>query len=168
MAKESSNWTGYQKSQGVGSVAQRRQLLDMEGESPSRKRQCELLGLTRSSTYYKKKNTEDEPAMERAIESVYEEDACLGRRRMPLMLERKYGIEISEKNASESRRNLGCVLYTHIETQVLRIPELKRNPTCLRTWNSKRWTKCGTYIQVNRCNYYLCAVMDWDSRFVLG
>ena len=52
------------KSQGVGTVAQRRQLLDMGGEAPSCKRQCELLGVARSSTYYKKRATKDEPARE--------------------------------------------------------------------------------------------------------
>ena len=51
------------KKQGVGSVAQRRQLLDMDGESPSHKRQCELLGLTRSSTYYKKKTQRMSPPL---------------------------------------------------------------------------------------------------------
>ena len=63
------------KSQRVGTVAQRRQLLNIDGKAPSRKRQCELLGLARSSTYYKKRTLKDEPATERAIEQLYEEDA---------------------------------------------------------------------------------------------
>ena len=39
--------------------------------APSRKRQCELLGLARSSTYYKKRASKDNPATERAIEQLY-------------------------------------------------------------------------------------------------
>ena len=81
------------KSQGVGTVAQRRQLLDIGGEAPSRKRQCELLGLSRSSTYYKKRAPKYGLVTERAIETLYEEDATLDRRRMPVMLKRRYGIE---------------------------------------------------------------------------
>lgn len=61
------------KSQGVGTVTQRRQLLDIDEEVPSRKRQCELPGLARSSTYYKKRSPKDELATERAIEQLYEE-----------------------------------------------------------------------------------------------
>ena len=30
------------------------------------------------------------------------------------------------------------------------------------------WTSDITYIQIEQRNYYLCVVMDWDSRFVLG
>ena len=30
------------------------------------------------------------------------------------------------------------------------------------------WTSDISYIQIEQRNYYLCVVMDWDSRFVLG
>ena len=30
------------------------------------------------------------------------------------------------------------------------------------------WTSDITYIQIEQRNYYLCVVMDWESRFVLG
>ena len=55
------------KSQGVETVAQRRQLLDTNGDAPPRKRQCELLGLARSSTYYMRQAPTDDPATEKAI-----------------------------------------------------------------------------------------------------
>ncbi len=84
LASESSSWIGCQKSQGVGTVAQRRQLLDIDGVAPSRKRQCELLELSRISTHYKKSPLKDAPATEQAIEQLYEEDATIGRRRLPI------------------------------------------------------------------------------------
>ena len=61
----SSSLIGCQKSKGVGTVAQRRQLLDKEGDVPSRKRQCDLLGLSRSSTYYKKRQTKEEAGVKK-------------------------------------------------------------------------------------------------------
>lgn len=39
--------------------------------------QSELLGLSRSSTYYKTRAAKDDPVTERAIETLYEEDATL-------------------------------------------------------------------------------------------
>ena len=30
------------------------------------------------------------------------------------------------------------------------------------------WTSEITYIQIEQRNYYLCVVLDWDSRYVLG
>ena len=67
------------KSKGVGSVAQRLQLLDKEGDVPSRKRQCDLPGLNRSTTYYERRKPKESPELKEAIEQLYEEDATLGR-----------------------------------------------------------------------------------------
>ena len=89
------------KSQGVGTVAQRRQLLDTNGDAPPLKRQCELLGLARSSTYYKKQAHEDDTATEKAILELYEQDATLGRRRMPVMLQSRYGIKKEQRSARD-------------------------------------------------------------------
>ena len=160
------------KSQGVGTVAQRRQLLDMGGEAPSRKRQCELLGLSRSSTYYKKRAPKDEPATERAIEQLYEEDATLGRRRMPVLLQRRYGIEIGAKKCQRIKKKLGLrTLYPHRDTSAPN-PRAEKEPYLLKDKKINEvdqvWTSDITYIQIDRCNYYLCVVIDWDSRFVLG
>ena len=113
LASASSNWIGCQKSQGVGTVAQRRQLLDTNGDVLPRKRQCELLGLARSSTYYKKQ----EPELEKAIEELYEQDATLGRRRMPVLLKSRYGISIGEKKCHRLKKKLGLrSLYPHRDT----------------------------------------------------
>lgn len=57
-------------------------------------------------------------------------------------------------------------------TPVHRIPELKKEPYLLKDMEIKEvdqvWTSDITYIQIEQRNYYLCVVMDWDSRFVLG
>lgn len=161
------------KSQGVGTVAQRRQLLDIEGNNvPSRKRQCELLGLSRSSTYYKKRVPKDEKATERAIETLYEEDATLGRRRLPDLLQRRYGIEIGAKKCQRIKKKLGLrTLYPHRDTSAPN-PRAEKEPYLLKDMEIKEvdqvWTSDITYIQIEQRNYYLCVVMDWDSRFVLG
>ena len=160
------------KSQGVGTVAPRRQLLDIDEDSPPRKRQCELPGLASSSTYYKKSPSMDEPATERAIEQLYEEDATLGRRRMPVLLRRRYGIEIGAKKCQQIKKKLELrTLYPHRYTSAPN-PRAEKEPYLLKKEEIKEvdqvWTSDVTYIQIERCNYYLGAVMDWDSRFVLG
>ena len=136
------------KSQGVGTVAQRRQLLDIEGNKvPSRKRQCELLGLSRSSTYYKKRVPRDEEATERAIETLYEEDATLGRRRLPDLLQRRYGIEIGAKICQRIKKKLGlCTLYPHRDTRAPN-PRAEKEPYLLKDMEIKEvdqvWTSDG-------------------------
>ena len=152
------------KSQGVGTVAQRCQLLDIDGEVPSRKRQCELLGVARSSTYYKKRVPKDEPATERAIEQLYEEDATLGRRRMPVLLQRRYGIEIGAKKCQRIKKKLGLsTLYPHRNTSAPN-PRDEKESYLLKDMEINEveqvCTSDITYIQIERCNYYLCVVMD--------
>ena len=144
----------------------------MGGEAPSRKRQCELLGLARSSTYDKKRATQDEPVIERAIEQLYEEDATLGRRRMPVLLQWRYGIEIGAKKCQRIKKKLGLrTLYPHRDTSAPN-PRAEKEPYLLKNEKINEvdqvWISDITYIQIERCNYYLCVVMDWDSRFVLG
>ena len=160
------------KSQGVGTVAQRCQLLDIDGEVPSGKRQCELLGVSHSSTYYKKRVPKNESATERAIEQIYEEDATLGRRRMPVLLQRRYGIEIGANKCRRLKKKLGLrTLYPHRDTSAPN-PRAEKEPYLLKDEEinevNQVWTSDITYIQIDRCNYYLCVVMDWESRFVLG
>lgn len=160
------------KSKGVGTVAQRLQLLDKEGNVPSRKRQCELLGLTRSSTYYEKRKTKEAPEIKEAIEKLYEEDATLGRRRMPVMLQRRYGIRISQKKCARLKEQLGLrTLYPHRNTSAPN-PRAEKKNYLLKDIEIKRidqvWTSDITYIQIEQKNYYLCVVLDWDSRYVLG
>jgi len=160
------------KSKGVGSVAQRLQLLDKEGNVPSRKRQCDLLGLTRSTTYYKKRESKESPEIKEAIEKLYEEDATLGRRRMPVMLQRRYGIKISQKKCARLKKKLGLrTLYPHRNTSAPN-PRAEKKDYLLKDIEIKRidqvWTSDITYIQIEQKNYYLCVILDWDSRYVLG
>lgn len=91
------NWSGSQKIQGAGSLVLRRQLLDKENSEISRKRQCELLGVHRSGTYYKPRTKADEAPIEKALNELYHKDPCLGLRKLPDMMEQHYGIKIGAK-----------------------------------------------------------------------
>ena len=60
----------HKKIQGAGSLVQRRQLLDEENSELPRKRQCELLSLHRSGTYYKPRAKADETPIEKALNEL--------------------------------------------------------------------------------------------------
>ena len=76
----------HKKIQGAGSLAARRQLLEEENSELPRKRQCELLGLHRSGTYYKPRVKADETPIEKALNELYVKDPCLGLRKLPDIL----------------------------------------------------------------------------------
>ena len=85
----------------------RRRLLDKEKSEISRKRQCELLGVHRSGTYYKSRTKADEAPIEKALNELYHKDPCPGLRKLPDMMERHYGIKIGKKILSLCRIRLG-------------------------------------------------------------
>lgn len=120
----------------------------------------------------KKRAPKDEPMIEKAIRELYEQDATLGRRRMPIMLQTRYGIKIGAKKCQRLKKKLGLrSLYPHRDTSKAN-PRAEKEPYLLKDMKINEveqvWTSDITYIQIEQRNYYLCVVMDWDSRFVLG
>ena len=88
------------------------------------------------------------------------------------MLQRRYGIEIGAKKCQRIKKKLGLrTLYPHRDTSAPN-PRAEKEPYLLKDMEIKEvdqvWTSDITYIQIEQRNYYLCVVMDWDSRFVLG
>lgn len=164
------------KIKGAGAVGQRRQLLDLEddsGTAPSRSRQCELLGLQRSGTYYKPRAREGDAAVMAAINETYAKDPCLGARRMPDVMERRYGIKVGRKRVLRLKREMGLrTVYCHPRTSTPGRGREGKRPYLLGEMKAigvdEVWTSDITYLQIGSRNYYLCAVMDWLSRCVLG
>ena len=106
--------------------------MDTNGDAPPRKRQCELLGLARSSTYYKRQAPKDDSATEKAILELYEQDATLGYRRLPVMLQSRYGIKIRAKKCQRLKKKLGLrSLYPHRDTSKPN-PRAEKEPYLLK------------------------------------
>ena len=96
----------------------------------------------------------------------------MGRRRMPVLLQSRYGIKIGAKKCQRLKKKLGLrSLYPHRDTSKPN-PRAEKEPYLLKDMTISEvdqvWTSDITYIQIEQRNYYLCVVMDWDSRFVLG
>ena len=153
--------------------------MDVHAHTLSRKRQCELLGVARSSSYYKQvtptaAEQEAEANLARALQALYLQDATLGRRRLPCMLERQHGIRAGYKRIATIRKKLGLrTIFRHPQTTVTANPRKEgKYPYRLRDKKIERidevWTSDITYLQIGQKNYYLCAVMDWASRGILG
>jgi putative transposase len=135
-------------------------------------RQCELLGLSRSSFYY-------EPATETAenlslmekIDREYTAHPFLGSRRMTTWL-RGEGHEINRKRVQRLMRLMGLeAVYPKPKLSVggaghKVYPYLLRNVTIERT--DQVWSTDITYIPMPTGFMYLTAVIDWYSRYVLS
>lgn len=151
----------------------RRQLLDGEHTEMPRKRQCELLGLHRSGTYYKPRAKADETPIEEALNELYVKDPCLGLRK----LSGYDGTALRHKNRGKKiariRREMRIkTIYRHPKTSALGKRKEGLRPYLLKTLQTidvdKVWSSDITYLQIGEKNYYLCVVLDWASREVLG
>ena len=130
--------------------------------------------MSRSVVNYRKKAPcPKEEKLMRCLDELYMKDPCLGSRRLVPLLEREYEERVNRKKIQRLRRKMG------IETIWCRprrtsIPEAthRKYPYLLRNraveYADEVWCTDITYIPMPHGHAYLCAVMDWHSRKVLG
>jgi putative transposase len=152
----------------------RAELVETKHPELSIRRQCALLNVTRSGFYYKPmEQNESDQRITRALDEIYTIDPCMGTRRLVVKLREDYGIETNRKHVQRLRREMG------IETIWCRprrtsIPDNghRKYPYLLKGRNISEadevWCTDITYIPMPQGHAYLCAVMDWHTRYVLG
>jgi len=152
----------------------RAELVEKKHPKLSVREQCKILGVSRSVLNYKpvKESAEDMRIM-RILDRIYTKDPCMGSRRLVAILERDHGLTVNRKRLLRLRRKMG------IETIWCRprrtsIPDNghRKYPYLLRgrivEYADEVWCADITYIPMSHGHAYLCAVMDWHSRKVLG
>lgn len=135
--------------------------------------QCELLGVARSSLDYEPVGeSAQNRRIKRLLDEIYLLDPCVGSRRLVTVLERDYGIEVNRKRLQRLRREMGleaiwCKPRTSIPDKTHRTyPYLLRDLAITRA--DRVWCADITHVPMARGSAYLCAVMDWHTRCVLG
>lgn len=149
------------------------ELVEKQHPKISMRRQCELLGVARSSVdYVPVAESEEDRRIKRLLDEIYMIDPCLGSRRLVTVLERDHGVKINRKRLQRLRREIGHeAIWCKPRTS---IPDSghRKYPYLLRTLKVERpdqvWCADITYIPMLGGHAYLCAVMDWHSRKVLG
>ena len=137
------------------------------------RRQCELLGVARSNlTYQAVEEAPEDLKTKRLLDEIYLKDPCLGSRRLVTVLERDYGIEINRKRIQRLRREMGVeAIWCQPKTSQADKSH-RKYPYLLRELEVTRpdqvWCADITYVPMACGHAYLCAVMDWVSRKVLG
>jgi putative transposase len=147
-------------------------LVDLDHEEVPISRQCELLGLPRSSLYYRPRgdNGQDQTLM-RLIDEQFTKTPFYGSRRMTAWLGNQ-GLLVNRKRVSRLMRRMGIeAIYPK---RRLSRPDVaaKKYPYLLRDMTIERpdqvWTADITYIRMKHGFIYLVAIMDWFSRYVLA
>jgi putative transposase len=147
-------------------------MIERENTLVSLKRQCELLGICRSSLYYKPSSASDEDLeLMRKIDEQYLKTPFYGYRRMTICLQRA-GYGVNFKKVRRLMRLMGLeAIYQHPRTSKSH-PDHKIYPYLLKDMTPFRpnqvWAVDITYIPMKRGFLYLVALMDWVSRYVLS
>lgn len=135
-------------------------------------RQCELLGLNRSSYYYEAAG--ESPYNEylmRKLDEQYTETPFYGVLRMTALL-RLQGETVNPKRVRRLLRKMGLeAIYpkpklSHPRDNSRRYPYLLKDVAIERS--HQVWSTDITYIRLDKGFLYLVAVIDWYSRYVLS
>ena len=136
-------------------------------------RQCLLLGVPRSSYYYRgnPRLLEEDELLMQVIDRIYTQEPAYGSRRILDEL-RKLGYKVGRGKVRSLMRTMGLeAIYPKPRTTKpgkghKKYPYLLRNLE-IDTPNQV-WCSDITYIPLNNSHLYLSVVMDWASRYILS
>jgi putative transposase len=153
------------------SAEDRRPLVEFEHPDLSIRRQCELLGLNRSTLYYEPTGaTPEDLRLMRLIDEQYTACPFYGSRRMTEWLTRR-GEEVNRKRVQRLMRTMGLeAIYPKPRLSAAGRGH-KIYPYLLRGVKVERpdqvWSTDITYVPMSSGFMYLAAVIDWYSRYVI-
>ena len=149
-----------------------RHAIDPDSSLIPASRQCDLLGLPRSTYYYQpcRDNSYNEHLM-RLIDEEYMRHPFYGSPRMTDWLQ-SIGERVNHKRVERLMRQMGIMAVVPGPHTSRPHPEHEVYPYLLRDLAISRpdqvWAADITYIRMARGFMYLVAIMDWFSRYVLA
>ncbi len=140
------------------------------------RRQCELLGITRSTVYYERKQPDEEvqklkEAIMARIDYWHTALPCMGSRKIAKKL-CDDGYVVGRKLVRTYMREMGIhAVYpkpnlSKCNFKEAIVPYLLRNKPIL--FPNQAWSIDITYIKMQRGHMYLTAIIDWFSRKIMG
>src|SRR5215470_196133 len=135
-------------------------------------RQCALLGIARSSFYYRPRpEAAEELDILKRLDRIFTNDPVYGSRRLQVALLRE-GISIGRRRVRRLMRRLGLWAVRPKRNTSKLHPEHKVYPYLLRGKTidqpNQVWAADVTYIPMQQGFLYLVAIIDWATRRVLS
>ena len=141
-------------------------------ESISIARQCELVGLARSSYYYQgAAESAENLHLMRLLDEQYTRTPFYGIKRMTAWLETQ-GYAVNHKRVARLMHVMGLEAIYPKPRLSLPGSTLQKYPYLLRGLSIERvnqvWSTDITYVRLQKGFLYLVAILDWYSRYVLS
>lgn len=149
-----------------------RTLIEEGHKNLSVRQQCNLLGINRSSLYYRHKPISKEMQnLMNLVDEIYTQYPFYGKRRMKAHLWREQQIKVGLDKIRTIYKKLGLEAIYPKPKLSLPNKEHKIYPYLLRDVEIVRvnqvWSTDITYIRLKKGFIYLMAIIDWYSRYVL-
>ena len=154
-------------------LSDKKQLIEPKLENVSLTQQCALLGLNRSSFYYKSSENLRQNAIKTQITQIFEEIPIYGAAKVHQQL-LEDGFKVSLNTVASYRQQLGfkAVLAVRQVNTTVPVKEHKKYSYKLRgldiTQANQVWSTDITYVKINGGMVYLAAIIDWHSKAVLS
>lgn len=137
------------------------------------RRQCQLLGISRSSYYYEAApESEANLSLMRLLDEHFTASPFLGSRRMVAWLREYQKLTVNRKHIQRLMRKMRLEVIYPKPKLTMRDQHHKVFPYLLRGVVIDRidqvWSTDITYIRLRNGFLYLTAILDWHSRYVLA
>lgn len=156
--------------------SEKKELIEFENPRITVKHQCKLLGLPRSSAYYKSRGvtepSQEEVDIKNAIDKIHYDECSYGCRRMQKELRKKGFHGIGKRRVRRYMDEMGIVAFypgpnlSKRDLQDRTYPYLLRNVPI--THVNQVWGIDITYCGTPTGFIYLVAIIDWHSRLIVG
>src|SRR4051794_7079350 len=135
-------------------------------------RQCTLLGVARSSFYYRPRpESGEELELLKRLDQIFTNHPVYGSRRLQVALSRE-GVSVGRRRVRRLMKKLGLWAVRPKRNTSKRHPEHKVYPYLLRGQTidqaNQVWAADVTYIPMQQGFLYLVAIIDWATRRVLS
>ena len=148
-------------------------MIDRNHTKLSISRQCSLLGLSRSSLYYKPRATSgNDIDLMHAVDEEFMKAPFYGSRKLAKHLSQRFSVRINRKRIQRLMREMGIeAIYpkpntSRPEKEHEKYPYLLRNLHI--TGPNQVWSSDITYVRLEGGFAYLVAIIDWYSRKVIS
>ncbi len=147
-------------------------MVDIKSKSITITKQCELLSICRTSIYYTPQTSFKNKELMDRIDELFTEDPTRGTRRLRAALHKKFNLTVGRGKIRSLMSRMGInAIYQMVKTSIpdkahKKYPYLLRNVVIDRV--NQVWSTDITYIRLKGGFVYLCAVIDWYSRYVLS
>ena len=153
--------------------SERKQLIEPKLNTLALTQQCALLGLNRSSLYYKKRENDKKEEIKTQINQIFKDIPIYGAAKVHQQL-LEDGFKVSLNTVASYRHQMGlkAVLAVKQVNTTVPIKEHKKYNYKLRGLDishaNQVWSTDITYIKTKEGMVYLAAIIDWHSKAVLS